>query len=69
MQPPKDASLGPIRDLGGEFTRLHKNYRGTIYSDTLPPRLQTHCFGGATGDRVWGADALAFLDTVWRVRR
>jgi dienelactone hydrolase/tetratricopeptide (TPR) repeat protein len=69
MQPPKDASLGPIRDLGGEFTRLHKNYRGTIYSDTLPPRLQTHCFGGAAGDRVWGGDALAFLDTVWRARR
>lgn len=65
IQPPRDASLGPIRDLGAEFTKQHKNFRGKIYPDTLPERERTHCFGGvASGAHVWAADAVAFFDSV-----
>jgi len=66
LQPPHDASLGPSRDLGAEFVRLHKDYRGIVYPDTLPAAVSTHCFGGAQGDRVWAKDALAFFDSVLR---
>jgi len=64
LQPPRDASLGPSRDLGAEFAKQHKQYRGIVYPDTLPPRLKVHCFGGAQGDHVWAADAVAFFDSV-----
>jgi carboxymethylenebutenolidase len=64
LQPPRDASLGPSRDLGAEFARLHKAYSGKVYPDTIPARAQTHCFGGAMGNRVWAADAVAFFDSV-----
>ena len=62
IQPPKDASLEPSKVLGGEFQRLHKPYKGTVYPKEIPADLQTHCFGGvARGIRIWAPDALAFL--------
>ena len=67
MQPPKDASLEPIRVLGREFQRLGKAYTGKIYPADIPDDLQTHCFGGvAKGSRVWASDVLAFLAEVMR---
>ncbi len=64
IQPPKDVSLGPSRDLGAEFRRLGKDYRGKIYPDTIPAEMQSHCFGGGQGDSVWAADVLSFVDSV-----
>jgi carboxymethylenebutenolidase len=66
LQPPKDASLEPSRVLGAEFTRLGKPYTGKIYPAAGPEDEQTHCFGGAKGMHVWAADAVAFLDGVFR---
>ena len=64
IQPPRDASLGPARDLGAEFTRLHKSYRGKVWPDTLDAQRAAHCFGGAPGDHVWASEAVAFFDSV-----
>lgn len=64
IQPPRDASLGPARDLGAEFTRLKKSYRGIIWPDTLNAREAGHCFGGSGGDHVWASEAVAFFDSV-----
>lgn len=64
LQPPRDASLGPSRDLGAEFARLHKPYRGIVYPDTIPAPMQVHCFGGSQGDHIWARDAVAFFDSV-----
>ena len=66
IQPPKDVSLGPIRDLGAEFQRLGKDYRGKVYPDTIPAEFQAHCFGGGQGNSIWAADAVAFVDSVMR---
>ena len=64
IQPPKDVSLGPSRDLGAEFRRLGKDYRGKVYPDTIPAEMQTHCFGGGQGNSIWAADVLSFVDSV-----
>jgi hypothetical protein len=64
IQPPKDVSLGPIRDLSAEFQRLGKPYRAKIYPDTIPAELQTHCFGASQGNSIWAADVLSFVDSV-----
>jgi len=64
IQPPKDVSLGPSRDLGAEFKRLGKDYRGKVYPDTIPPELQSHCFGGGQGNSIWAADVVSFVDSV-----
>ena len=64
IQPPKDVSLGPSRDLGAEFRRLGKYYRGKVYPDTIPAEMQTHCFGGGQGSSVWAADVVSFVDSV-----
>jgi dienelactone hydrolase len=64
IQPPKDVSLGPSRDLGAEFRRLGKDYRGKVYPDTIPAEMQTHCFGGGQGSSVWAADVVSFVDSV-----
>jgi dienelactone hydrolase len=64
IQPPRDASLGPARDLGAEFARLHKDYRGKVWPDTLAGREAGHCFGGDAGDDVWASEAVAFFDSV-----
>ncbi len=64
IQPPRDASLGPARDLGAEFARLHKEYRGKVWPDTLSRREAGHCFGGDAGDHVWAGEAVAFFDSV-----
>ena len=64
IQPPRDASLGPARDLGAEFTRLHKDYRGRVWPDTLSAQEAGHCFGGSAGDHVWASEAAAFFDSV-----
>ena len=62
IQPPRDASLEPVRVLGAEFQRLGKPFAGKIYPDTIPEKLQTHCFGGMrSGSHIWAPDALAFL--------
>jgi len=61
IQPPKDVSLGPSRDLGAEFERLGKDYRGKVYPDTIPAELQSHCFGGEQGDSIWAGDVLWFV--------
>jgi dienelactone hydrolase/tetratricopeptide (TPR) repeat protein len=69
IQPPKDVSLGPIRDLSAEFRRLGKPYQAKIYPDTIPAELQTHCFGGSQGNSIWAADVLSFVDSVLARRR
>ena len=69
IQPPRDASLGPARDLGAEFTRLKKDYRGKIWPDTLSAREAGHCFGGPPGDHVWAGEAVAFFDSVLAKKR
>jgi len=61
IQPPKDVSLGPSRDLGAEFERLGKDYRGKVYPGTIPAELQSHCFGGEQGDSIWAGDVLWFV--------
>ena len=64
IQPPKDVSLGPSRDLGAEFQRLGKDYRGKVYPEAIPASVQSHCFGGSQGDSIWAADVLWFVDSV-----
>jgi len=64
LQPPKDASLEPIRVLGAELTRAGKRHVDKIYPATGPLDEQMHCFGGAKGMHVWAADAVAFLGDV-----
>jgi dienelactone hydrolase len=61
LQPPKDASLEPIRVLGNELGRLGKPHVLKLYPVTGPEDEQTHCFGGAKGMHVWASDALAFV--------
>ncbi|HXT16541.1 MAG TPA: prolyl oligopeptidase family serine peptidase [Gemmatimonadaceae bacterium] len=64
IQPPRDASLAPSKDLGAAFTRLHKAYRGIVWPDTLSARDAGHCFGGPNGTHVWAGEAVTFFDTV-----
>ena len=61
LQPPRDASLEPIRILGAEAARLGKPLTTKVYPDTGPGDERGHCFGGAKGMHVWAADAKAFL--------
>ena len=61
LQPARDASLEPIRVLGGEATRLGKSFTTKVYPDTGPENERGHCFGGAKGMHVWADDAKAFL--------
>ena len=62
LQPPRDASLEPVRVLGREFERLGKPYKAKVYPDDIPANLQAHCFGGIrSGIHIWAQDALAFL--------
>lgn len=69
IQPPKDASLEPIRVLGAEFKRLNKPYTGKVYPAEGPEDQQTHCFGGAKGMHIWADDALAFFQQAFAARR
>ncbi len=69
IQPPRDASLRPARELGAEFTRLKKDYRGKVWPDTLSAREAAHCFGGANGMHVWAAEGVAFFDSVLARKR
>lgn len=64
IQPPKDASLEPAHVLGAELERRSTLNRVKIYPAGGPDDEQGHCFGGAKGMHVWGADALAFLSDV-----
>jgi dienelactone hydrolase len=66
LQPPKDASLGPAQVLGPMLERRNKSSAWKIYPAVGPEDEQTHCFGGARGMHVWGADAVAFLKDVLR---
>jgi dienelactone hydrolase len=66
LQPPKDASLEPVRVLGAEFKRLGKPFSGKIYPSQGPEDQQGHCFGGAKGMHIWAEDALNFLKQTLR---
>jgi hypothetical protein len=66
MQPPRDASLGPARDLVAEFTRLKKAYRGKVWPDTLSAREAGHCFGGDAGITCGLARRSHSLIRCWR---
>lgn len=61
IQPPKDASLEPARVLGPILERRNKANRVKIFPGDTPDALQQHCFGGAQGMHVWGAEAVAFV--------
>ena len=61
LQPPRDASLEPIRILGAEAARLGKPLTTKVYPDTGPEDERGHCFGGDKGMHVWAEDAKAFL--------
>jgi carboxymethylenebutenolidase len=61
IQPAKDESLAPSRVLGAEAARLHKPLTTKIYPATGREEEQRHCFGGASGMRVWAEDAKAFF--------
>jgi len=66
IQPPKDASLGPARVLGPLLERRNQRSRVKIYPADGPEDEQQHCFGGAKGMHVWGAEAVAFLNDALR---
>jgi len=66
LQPPKDASLGPAQVLGPMLERRNQASHWKIYPAVGPEDEQAHCFGGARGMHVWGADATAFLKDVLR---
>ena len=61
IQPPKDASLEPARVLGPILEKRNKANLVKVYPSTIPTDLQEHCFGGAKGMHVWGADAVEFV--------
>lgn len=61
IQPPRDASLEPAHVLGPILERRNAANRVKIYPSTIPDDFQEHCFGGAKGMHVWGADAVAFI--------
>lgn len=66
IQPPKDASLGPAHVLGPMLERRNALSRVKIYPGDIPEDQQEHCFGGARGMHVWGADAVSFLKAALR---
>jgi dienelactone hydrolase len=68
IQPAKDASLEPAKVLGPILTRRNPSNRVKIYPAVGPETLQRHCFGGAPGMHVWGADAVAFVEAALKVR-
>jgi len=68
IQPAKDASLEPAKVLGPILTRRNASSRAKIYPPVGPEAQQAHCFGGAPGTHVWGADAVAFLETALKRR-
>ncbi len=59
--PPADVSLDPGKVLGAELQKLGKPYEMKIYPPSGNKELDGHCFGGARGDKIWGADALDFI--------
>jgi len=61
IQPEKDVSVSPGYVLGQEFQRLGKPYGLEIFPPFGPADEQGHCFGGAKGFHIWGADVLNFL--------
>jgi dienelactone hydrolase len=62
IQPAKDASLEPARVLGPILTRRSASNRVKVYPAVGPEAEQKHCFGGAMGMHVWGADVVAFVE-------
>jgi len=62
IQPAKDASLEPAKVLGPILTRRNAANRVKIYPATGPEAQQMHCFGGARGMRIWGAEAVGFVE-------
>jgi dienelactone hydrolase len=65
IQPPKDASLEPVRVLGEAAKRAGKtDFSAEVYPPTMPDSQQVHCFGGAKGFHNWAHDAVGFFDKV-----
>ncbi|MEP6763994.1 MAG: prolyl oligopeptidase family serine peptidase [Gemmatimonadaceae bacterium] len=63
IQPPKDASLRPAKELGDAAKKFHKtNFTAKIYAATMPDSQQTHCFGGAKGFRNFATEAITFFN-------
>jgi len=62
IQPAKDASLEPAKVLGPILTRRNPANRVKVYPPVGPEAQQLHCFGGARGMRIWGAEAVAFME-------
>ena len=65
IQPPKDASVRPVQELGAEAQRLGKtSFVARVAPTTIPDSEQVHCFGGPAGMRNWFPAAVAFFDSV-----
>jgi dienelactone hydrolase len=62
IQPAKDASLEPAKVLGPILMKRNGANRVKIYPATGPEAQQLHCFGGARGMRIWGAEAVGFVE-------
>ena len=70
VQPPRDASREPVRVLGDEARKIHKDtFITKVYPATMPSNEQEHCFGGAPGFHNWASDAVEFFDGVLGVKR
>ncbi len=64
IQPPRDASLRPAKELGNAAKKFNKsNFSAKIYAATMPDSQQTHCFGGARGFHNFASEAVAFFNT------
>jgi dienelactone hydrolase len=66
IQPAKDASLEPAKVLGPILTRRNPANRVKVYPPVGPEAQQMHCFGGARGMRIWGAEAVGFVEAALR---
>ena len=62
IQPAKDASLEPSRVLGPVLKGRNPANRVKVFPAVGSQAEQMHCFGGARGMHVWGADAVAFVE-------
>jgi len=62
IQPAKDASLEPAKVLGPILIKRNGANRVKIYPAIGPEAQQMHCFGGARGMRIWGAEAVGFVE-------
>jgi dienelactone hydrolase len=66
IQPAKDASLEPAKVLGPILVKRNGANRVKIYPAIGPEAQQMHCFGGARGMRIWGPEAVGFVEAALR---